>query len=391
MAPPTIDLGSLTGGFDFQPRTRLVFGAGALQYLGTLAAGLGGRHALIVTDPGIRSTGHVDRACASLAAAGLGVTVFDQVEANPTTTCVDRCLAVAQAAGIDLFVGLGGGSSLDTAKGCNFLLTNGGRMQDYWGYGKAARPLLPLIAIPTTAGTGSECQSYALISQAETHVKMACGDPKAAPAIALLDPELTRSQPLAVAASTGIDALAHALESAVCRRATPLSRVFSREAARLVLQNLAEALRNPDHTVARANLLLGAAYGGLAIENSMLGAAHAAANPLTARFGVVHGHAVGLMLVPVMRLNATLAEARAEYETISHTAGLDGTVTALLKKVTDLRALAGLPAGLAAAGVDLGQIPQLAAEAASQWTGQFNPVPVTAPEFVALYQDASHH
>src|SRR5207244_13482634 len=117
-----------------------------------------------------------------------------------------------KAAGIDAIVGLGGGSSMDTAKGCNFILTNGGRMQNYWGVGKAAKPMLPLIAIPTTAGTGSECQSAALITDEITHQKMACLDPKAAARVAVLDPMLTLSQPARVTARTGIDAIAHALE-----------------------------------------------------------------------------------------------------------------------------------------------------------------------------------
>ena len=132
-----------------------------------------------------------------------------------------ECLGAARAAGIDGIVGLGGGSSLDTAKGCNFLLTNGGRMQDYWGVGKATRPMLPLIAIPTTAGTGSECQSFALIADETTHQKMACGDPKAAARVAILDPPLTLSQPPRVAACTGMDALSHAVETAVTKGATP--------------------------------------------------------------------------------------------------------------------------------------------------------------------------
>src|SRR5205085_5861833 len=133
---------------------------------------------------------------------------------------VDNCLTLAKARGIDTFVALGGGSSMDTAKGCNFLLTNGGRMQDYWGVGKATKPMLPLIAIPTTAGTGSECQSFALISDEETHQKMACGDPKAAASVAILDPVLTLSQPARVTACTGIDAIAHVVETAVTTKRT---------------------------------------------------------------------------------------------------------------------------------------------------------------------------
>jgi len=152
------------GPFDHEPRTRMVFGLGTVDRLGNLTRGLSARRVLLVTDRGIVSAGHAERARRSLEAAGLSVVVFDQVIENPTTRCVENCREVAQAGGIDPIVGLGGGSRLDTAKGCNFLLTNGGRMHDYWGVGKATRPLLPLIAVPTTAGTGSECQSFALIT-----------------------------------------------------------------------------------------------------------------------------------------------------------------------------------------------------------------------------------
>ena len=166
--------------FDFQPRPRIVFGAGEVDRVGELARELGAKKILLVTDRGLVAAGHAGRVRKHLESAGLQVTVFDHAAENPTTGCVDKCLAAARAGGIDTIVGLGGGSSMDTAKGCNFLLTNGGRMQDYWGVGKATRPMLPFIAIPTTAGTGSECQSAALIVDEKTHQKMACLDPKAA-------------------------------------------------------------------------------------------------------------------------------------------------------------------------------------------------------------------
>src|SRR6202012_2879633 len=148
--------GSIPGlqGFDFQPRTRVIFGEGALERVGELARELGGKHVLLLTDKGLALAGHPARAIGFLEAPGLHVTVYDEVRENPTTVDVDRGVAVARAAGIDLIVGLGGGSSMDTAKGTNFILTNGGEMKDYWGVNKATKPMLPMIAIPTTAGTG---------------------------------------------------------------------------------------------------------------------------------------------------------------------------------------------------------------------------------------------
>ncbi len=179
--------------FDHTPRTRVVFGNGALARVGELARESRAR-ALVVTDPGIAKAGHAEHAPRiAPRPPDSQASLFDQVHENPTTRDVDDCVAAAREFRADLLVGLGGGSSMDTAKGCNFILTNGGQMKDYWGVGKATKPMLPLIAIPTTAGTGSECQSFALISDEDTHAKMACGDPKAAAKIAMLDPELTVS------------------------------------------------------------------------------------------------------------------------------------------------------------------------------------------------------
>ncbi len=289
--------------FDFQQRTRLVFGAGCFEQLATLTSELNGHRVLLVTDPGIRKAGHAERAVGLLEKAGHRVSVFDSVPENPTTADVDRCVAFAKPESIDLIIGLGGGSSMDCAKGANFLLTNGGRMQDYRGIGKATLPMLPMIAVPTTSGTGSEAQSFAVIADAETHMKMACGDPKAACRIALLDPELTVSMPRSVTAATGIDAMTHAIESYVTKKRNTISQMLARQAWSLLAESFAIVLESPANIEARGRMQLGAFLAGAAIENSMLGAAHAAANPLTAMFGTTHGAAVGLMMPHVIRWN----------------------------------------------------------------------------------------
>ena len=381
-------------GFDFQPRTRVIFGTGTVDRVGELARAIG-TNALLVTDPGIVAAGHVERIRRSLDAAGVSVTIFDSVRENPTTREVDQCLEVARAARPELILGLGGGSSMDTAKGCNFILTNGGRMQDYWGVGKATKPMLPLIAVPTTAGTGSECQSFALIADETTHQKMACGDPKAAPRVAILDPWLTLTQPRQVAACTGIDAVAHAVETAVTKKRTELSWLYSREAFRLTATNLDHVFQQPDNLEARAAMQLGAAYAGMAIENSMLGAAHSAANPLTARFGVIHGHAVGIMLPHVVRFNAQQPDAAATYAELARFAGLascgDSTakaIDALIGRIESLLKAAELTYSLSERNIPSSSLPKLAEEAAGQWTAQFNPRPVTASDFEAIYAAA---
>ncbi len=389
------DSNSVSGSFEFQPRTRVVFGENAIERLGQYVLELGAKRVLLVTDPGIKAAGHAGRVQAIVEAAGVNVTVFDRVQENPTTRCVQACVEVARQAKIDLFIGLGGGSSMDTAKGCNFILTNGGEMKDYWGVGKARLPMLPLIAIPTTAGTGSECQSFALISDEHSHQKMACGDSKAAARVALLDPLLTLSQPSKVAACTGIDAIAHAVETAVTPKRTPASFLFSREAFKLTVLALPRILASPDDLEARGSMLLGAAWAGTAIENSMLGAAHSAANPLTAHFDIPHGLAVGLILPHVVRFNAVDTRSARAYAELAGAAGFVGgelspeaAAEQLAQRLEGILRATGLSASLSECGVNRDNISQLSQEAAAQWTAQFNPRPVSAAAFESLYLQA---
>jgi len=361
-------------------RTEVVFGAGTLDALGRLTADAGGSRVLLVTDPGIVRAGHVDRAVRSLREADLAVSVFDAVAENPTTEHVDRGVAAARACEADFLVGLGGGSSMDCAKGVNFIVSNGGVMRDYWGVGKASQPMLPMIAVPTTAGTGSEAQSFALISDADTRQKMACGDPKAACRRAILDPDLTRTQPKPVASATGIDAVAHAVETAASTRRNEVSLAFTREAWRLLEGAFERAMSDPEDATARADMLLGAHLAGAAIEKSMLGAAHACANPITVRFGTTHGLAVGALLPHVVRFNGAAIE--------DAYAAISNDPDALASRLEAMLDHAGLLRNLAAFGVEEGALPSLAAEAAEQWTAGFNPTPVGSAELEAIYRSA---
>jgi len=372
---------------DHPPQTRLVFGIGAIEQLGELAHELGARRALLVSDPGVTAAGHTTHGADALEAAGVQVAMFTEAHENPTTEDVDACVAAARDARPDVIIGLGGGSALDTAKGCNFVLTNGGAMADYAGIGKAKRPLRPFIAVPTTHGTGSETQSFALIADATTRRKMACGDPKALPQIALLDPSLTRTQPPRVAACTAIDAITHAVESFVCTKRNGVSCAYARASLSRTLPNFKRIFDEPRDLDARGELLLGAAYAGLAIEHSMLGAAHAAANPLTARFEITHGHAVGLMLPHVITFNAEHDEARAWYDELAAAAGLDDC-DALLDALRAALRRATLEPDLGSAGVPRDALDDLAADAATQWTGTFNPRALDVATFRELYERA---
>jgi alcohol dehydrogenase len=377
--------------FDFTLPTRIVFGAGRLPELGELAKSLGAvSRVLVVSDPGVVAAGHTQRGLESLHSAGLTTQLFDGLRENPSTAHVEAGLAIAQNFSPDAIVGLGGGSSMDCAKGINFLYSCGGRIQDYWGVGKATGPLLPMIAVPTTSGTGSETQSFALISDAETHVKMACGDKRAAFRVALLDPELTLTQPSRVTALTGFDALAHAVETAVTKVRTPLSLTFSREAWRHLAPNFLEVIRHPDNLAARGEMQLGACLAGLAIENSMLGAGHALANPLTAEYGIAHGEAVALMLPHVVRRNANAVNGA--YGDLWDATNLSANGSHGGGAIADFLAESAIAAGLASRlrdrDVDRNRLEQLAVDATKQWTGTFNPVPLKQTDFLALYEAA---
>ncbi|MDE0818192.1 MAG: iron-containing alcohol dehydrogenase [Pirellulaceae bacterium] len=373
---------------DLNCSTLILHESGVLDQIGVYASSWNCCRALIVSDPGIVATGHPQRAIQYLQQAGIQTQLFTDVHENPTTDDVQRGVEIAQEFQPDLLIGLGGGSSMDCAKGINFLYCGGGQMQDYWGIGKATEPMLPMIAIPTTAGTGSETQSFALISDAKTHTKMACGDKKATCKLAILDPELTLTQPAHVTALTGIDALAHAVETYVTTKRTEMSIDYSRRAWELLSVNFIKVIDDSNDLEARSAMQLGACLAGLAIENSMLGAAHALANPLTAHFDVVHGQAVASMLPHVIRFNAQSTESQYGQLASASNAVPGNDSEALATFITEIMQHSGLATRLEPQGVNADQLPMLAADAAKQWTARFNPRTVEVEDLLTLYQQA---
>lgn len=376
--------------FDFQLRTRVIFGRGCSDRVGRLARDLGFERTLLVADPGLADAGHVGTIQRALEEAGVQPIVFSSFGENPDSAMVAAGARFAQAHRVRSMVALGGGSALDCAKGINFLLTNGGEIADYRGYGRTSVPLLPMIGVPTTAGTGSDAQSYAVIADAASRMKMACGDPSAAFRAAILDPELTLTAPPRVTALAGIDAVAHAVETAVTTRRTPISDTFSHQAWRLLSAAFERVLLHPGDLEARAAMHIGAHFAGVAIEQSMLGAAHACANPLTARFHLAHGLALAILLPHVVRWNAEAGAAG--YTALlgsprRRARDLDAADT-LARRLEDFGRMAGLPARLSDAGVSEASLPELAALAAGQWTGTFNPRPFDATGAMAILQAA---
>ena len=371
--------------FEFHARTRVVFGVGEVSRVGELAAGLGTR-ALLVADAGIVAAGYAARVRKLLESAGIDVTEFHDFGENPDSRSVERGRDVAATGRVDVIVAVGGGSTLDCAKGVNFLLGGGGTIADYRGYGKARGPMVPMVAVPTTSGTGSEAQSYAVLSDADTHLKMACGDPGAAFRIAILDPELTVTAPRNVTAASGIDAVSHAVETWVSTRRTPLSDVFAREAWRLLSSGFMPALTTPTDLEARGAMQLGAFYAGLAIEHSMLGATHACANPLTQHYGTTHGVAIALLLPHVVRWNSRAAAER--YAELGAVRGERRRPETLLARLEDFIAAGEFPGNLASAGVPERDLPELATAASEQWTGRFNPRPFDVAGALEIYAAA---
>ena len=282
---------------------KVVFGVDSLDILGDEANKLGVKHALIVTDPGVYKAGLIDPVKERLSRAKLSVGVFSEAEPEPT---LPRLNAIAKELGkgsYDLLVGVGGGSSMDTAKGLSVLLAHGGDGSDYLGVDKVPAPGIPVFALPTTAGTGSEVTRNAVFGDPEKGVKSVIISPYILPRLALVDPTLTYGCPPKVTAASGMDALVHAVECYTCTRANNFSDALALEAMRLIVGNLGTAVKRGSDKEARNHMSEGALLAGIAFGNSGVAMVHALAYPLGLRFHVPHGVANGLLLPYVMECN----------------------------------------------------------------------------------------
>jgi alcohol dehydrogenase len=288
---------------NFKMSDRILFGNGALAELPHWVRQLGGSNPLLVTDPGLVKAGMAARVLEVLAADGITAQLYDRVEPDPRIEVLYDCLAAAKAQGADLFIGLGGGSSLDIAKLTSVLMTNPGDVRDYVGTGKVPSPGLPKILIPTTSGTGSEVTPIGVLSDQDEHLKKGVVSDYLYADVALIDPELTLGLPPSVTAYTGMDALTHAIEAYTNRYTQPFVDTFSLRAIELIGANLRRAVSCGEDPLARYNMALGSLYGGLSLGSVNTGAAHALAYPLGGTFNVPHGVANALLLPHVMRFN----------------------------------------------------------------------------------------
>ena len=382
--------------FRFHTAPSIIFEPGSATRLGEIAGSRLGKAILFVTDPGLRKLGLCDSALASLAAAHLTVTIYEQVEADPSRKTLEAAVAAgrdAQASGV---IGFGGGSSLDVAKLAALLLGSNEDLDQVWGVGQAKGPRLPLILVPTTAGTGSEVTPVSIITVGEEE-KRGVSSPLLQPDIALLDPDLTLGLPPSITAATGIDAMVHAIEAYASTSANnnPLSKTLAREALRLLGANIERAVANGSDAGARSAMLLGSMLAGQAFANSPVAAVHALAYPIGGTFHVPHGLSNALVLPHVLRFNAPDAahlyaeiagdafpELVDEPSTQGRTAGFIEALAALSKRL-------GLPQRLRDVGITEADLPKLASDAMKQ--GRLlvnNPRPVTESDALAIYKAA---
>jgi len=349
----------------FSTTGRIVMGPGSLQSVADEVKRLGGSKVLVVTDPGLVGAGVVDKLEQVLSGAGLGVARYDKVEADPRYELAADALALLQAEGADLVLGIGGGSSLDMAKVVSVLATNDQPVTAMFGIGLIEKPGLPLILVPTTAGTGSEVTPIVILSDEGEKLKKGIVSPYLFPGCALLDPELTLGLPPAVTAATGMDALIHAVEAYTSRNATAMSDMLAKEAIAIIAEHLRTAFSDGENLTARSQMLRGSMLAGMAFANAGVTAVHAFAYPIGAEFHIPHGVANTIMLVPVMRFNMTGNLARfADIASMfgQPVAGLSkrqaaqAGVEAMVELAEDLR----VPRSLAPFGVTEEHVPGLA-------------------------------
>lgn len=359
----------LTSEFSFFIPTRIEFGTGLAKRLGELCRSEGFTSAMVVADPAVMASGSLDGALQSLQTAGVSSFVWSEVQPNPTDLDVVAGLAVFHAERPDVIVGIGGGSALDTAKGVAVLASNGGTVRDYAGNSPTPRRAWPLVLVPTTAGTGSEVTANISITDTETHEKLALRNPKNYATLAVLDPSLLSSLPTGAAASAGMDALSHAVESYVSLRATPLTKLLAFEATRLIGGSLTEFVADRTDLVHASRMLYASCLAGIAISHTGTGNAHAVARALGGPFGVAHGTGCAVALEPVMRFNSEAvpeqyAELARALDVADSHANHEENALRAGRRVGELRHASGLPQRLDL-HVSADMLPMLA-----KWTAQ---------------------
>jgi alcohol dehydrogenase len=377
--------------FVFSTPTRVVFGEGAAAEAGLEMSALGGRRPLLVTDAGVRAAGLAEGVLKALGKSCAGV--FDQVPQDTGVHVVEAAAEAARAAGADGVISLGGGSVLDTGKGLALLLTEGGCLADYQGFQMLTRRQAFHVAIPTTAGTGSEATFVAVIKDHQARAKILLFDTHLAPDVAILDPRLLASLPPRLTAFTGMDALTHAVESVHSLQAGPLSDALALHAVRLIAGSLPACVERGGDLEARGRMLAAATLAGQAFTNAMVCVVHALAHTLGARLGVPHGLANAILLPFGMEYNLESCPGR--YALVAEAlgarpagAGEEQAARAAVQAVRGLSARIGLPGRLREAGVPREALPEIAEASLSDGSIVYNPRPADAASLTELLEAA---
>lgn len=382
--------------FIFNTTAQIVFRLGAAAEIGDIVKAKLGQRILFVTDPGLRKLGLCDPALASLATSGIEATVFDSVEPDPSLTTVTAAVGVAKTAGATGVIGFGGGSSLDVAKVVALLCSSGEDIDGAWGVGNAKGPRLPLVLVPTTAGTGSEVTSVSIITVGGDE-KRGVSSPIILPDIAILDADLTVGLPAHITAATGIDAMVHAIEAYASKSANnnPLSKMLAKQALQLLGANIEKAVFDGKDLYARGAMLLGSMLAGQAFANSPVAAVHALAYPIGGMFHIPHGLSNALVLPHVLRFNApdaasVYAEIAADaFPELAAEQEVQGRCAAFIEKLAGLSAKLGLQPRLRDVGIGEEHLAGMASDAMKQTRLLVNnPREVNETDALSIYKAA---
>ena len=379
--------------YAYKMPTEITFGRGAASKVGDVVATLGAKKVMITTDQGVVKSGLLSSITGPLEKSGISYVVYDNVESDPSTELAMAITEIAKSNGCDLVIGIGGGSSLDAAKAVAAMVTNPGDVGEYAGFDKLKFPALPIVAIPTTAGTGSEATYWSVLTNRKTKLKAGVGSWYIMPTVAIVDPLLTLSLPSSLTASTGMDALTHAIESYVCTATQPISEALSEKAIALIGRSLRKAVVNGRDIQAREDMLYASLIAAMAFNVTRLGLAHAFVVPAGAFFPIPHGLGNAIMLPHVMEYNylacpekfAKIAELMGEnISGLSINEAARKSVTSVKNLLRDI----GITKGLSQFGLSLDDLPFLAEEAAKTGNVPVNPRVATAKDILCIAQKA---
>lgn len=378
--------------FTFSVPQNIIVGKGSLAKLPEVAEKLGGKHGFIISGPHLNKMGIVGSCADALKAKGIESSVFTETEGNPSVETVDKAAEAYKASGADFIVALGGGSPMDVAKAVGVVTKYGGSITEYEGADKVPGDIIPLIAVPTTAGTGSEVTAFSVITDHSRNYKLTVFSYKLIPSYAILDAELLTTAPVSVAAACGIDAMVHALEAYISTAASPFSDAMAEKALELIGANIRRYTANRSDIEAAENMLVGSLFAGIAFSWARLGDVHAMSHPVSAFFNVPHGVANAILLPTIVEYNA-LADHGKYFNIYNYIAPLPAaleefTPDMLVDAIVELNDSLGIPDGLEEVGVTKDKFDAMADDAMKSGNIAVNPRSTTKKDVLALYEKA---